>query len=192
MSTPGHVSNYGGDKSSYLGHFRSSENLSRGHNAGMPGGGMTTKPVFNATTNPIAAARQAGAGRVGMQEARAERQARNAAGFKASDRASLKQAKGVARATNQATAAGAKASQQAASQAQQANVQGAKQGLRQATGGVRQARQALRQTIKGGNVGGVQGAFGALSGAKQAKQTAKQGVRAARKTKMAGGLPSLV
>lgn len=62
----GVVSNYGGDKHSYLGHFRSADNMSKGHNnfvgAGMAPGQRVNKVArsgvaVNAATNPLLAAK---------------------------------------------------------------------------------------------------------------------------------------
>jgi hypothetical protein len=218
----GTIRNAGGNAHEYLGHFGKPDVLKRGHNFGpppnvanpsgnAPAGVTPIRPTFNATTNPIAAARQANRADIaaaktaggGLGAVRAENRARlagavtqrkerNAEGFKASDRAALKAARGVARAETQASRSAARTTarneRQTARSQKQAAVGSAKAGLKSAVGDVRSARQELRQAIRGGNVAGAGQAFQALQGAKTARGTARAGVRSARKT----GLGALV
>lgn len=152
-SMPGHIAS-GGDKMGYLGHFRSSENLARGHNVGAPSGRV--KPTYDPTINPIAATRQQNradvaaaklaGGNVGavrrqnradLREAKGVRKARNEMGFKAADTAALKGARMTAREQNQA------------------NTQAARGNLATAREGMRSARQALRGAMGGGKKSGL-------------------------------------
>jgi hypothetical protein len=153
------------------------------------------KPQFDATTNPIAATRQAkravvqsarasgmpGAvkearamGRTAMAGAREQRQTRNAEGLRAGDVAALKSAKQGARAENKSIAQGAQA-------AKKDVVGEAKTALQNAVGGLHAARQATRAAVRGGNYAAQGNAVTARSAARSAVKTARKGLRAARK-----------
>lgn len=166
----GFIGNKGGDLHKYLGHFRSSTNVKRGHNQGAPGmtmergGGVRTpapatqtpkpavaKPTYSAETNPIAAAKQAGLKGAGLKEAKAERAARNKAGFGKSDIKALRAA----------DVAPVKAAQEAA---------------KTAHAGVVSARKTLQATPRHDGVVDRSG----LQAAKAAQKTARQTVRRTR------------
>jgi hypothetical protein len=203
----------GGDKNAYLGHFRKTDVLKRGHNQGAPplavndagmapagGGGLgaaasaagRVKPTFDPSVNPVAAARQSGLRGAALGPARAARQAIDVGGVGRTARLNaLSTARGTARSENLAALAGQRTARRTARSTEIANdatakqtaVGGAKAGLQSATAALRTARQGLRSSIKGGDVTGAGTAFGTVQSAKSARKTARQGVRAARKAK---------
>lgn len=218
----GAVSNYGGDKSAYLGHFRSAENMARGHNQGAPNLMGTSaapprlpetattaaapptgrvKPTFDPTTNPIAATRQ---------QNRANLSAAKLAGggalkaARGQAKANLAEAKGVRKERNAAGLGAAdrgtlKAARGEARAVNQAGAQSARMAKQAATKTARANLQqstagvrSARQALRGAIRGGNVGGVSTDFANLQSAKGARKSARSSLKATRGGGLGSLI